>query len=271
MYKYYQMKPQDFFAVRPVFTLSEFREAVEATREHPRATEQTLAYYTKHEKLRRVRRGVYAVVPVGSTPEHFPFDPYLVAGKLTEDAVLGYHTALACYGKAYSVTDHFQVITQHQFAPVELPGARFSGVSFPRPLLIAGQEMVETTMLERSGVPVRITTLERTMVDVLDRPQYSHSWEELWRSLAMIEYVIPDAVIRYTLLLGNATTTAKVGFFLEQHRDALMIDETVLAQLEMHRPVSPQYVTAHRQGGRFVARWNLIVPEQVATRGWEEF
>ena len=265
------MKPQEFFATRPVFTLPEFREAVEPTREHSRASEHTLAYYSKQGRLRRIRRGVYAVVPVGSTPEQFPFDPFLVAGKLTEDAVLGYHTALACYGKTYSATDHFQVITQQQFTPIHLPGAVFSGVSFPRALLLAGQTMVETTMVDRSGVSVRVTTFERTLVDSLDRPQYSPSWEELWRALALIEYVKPDAVIRYVQLLGNATTAAKVGLFLEQHREALMIDDTVLVQLETLRPISPQYIMGQRHRGRLITRWNLVVPEQVANRGWEEF
>jgi len=265
------MKPQEFFATRPIFTLAEYRELVNGTRDHSRATEQTIAYYTMQGRIRRVRRGIYAAVALGSTPEQFSFDPFLVAGKLTDDAILGYHTALAYYGKTYSTIDHFRVITQHQFKSFRLAGAQFSGVSFPRSLILAGQTMVETTKVERSGVLIHVTTYERTLVDTLDRPQYSPSWEDIWRALAMIEYVNPDAVIRYVQLLGNATTAAKVGYFLEQHRESLMIDDIVLAKLEAQRPLSPHYITKPGQDGRLVARWNLIVPAQVVTRDWEEY
>ena len=37
-----------------------------------------------------------------------------------------------------------------------------------------------------------------------------------------------DQVLTYALLLGNATTIAKLGFFLETHREALMIPEDYL-------------------------------------------
>ena len=49
--------------------------------------------------------GVVVVVP----SEHaggkwrLTVDPYLVAAKMTEDAVLAYHTALEFHGRAYSV------------------------------------------------------------------------------------------------------------------------------------------------------------------------
>lgn len=265
------MTPLEFFAVRPVFTLSEFRDAVKSTRKYFRASNNMLAYYTTQGRIKRIRRGVYVVIPAGSTLENFSYDPFLVAGKLTEDAVLGYQTALACYGKSYSSASNFQVMTQQQFLPIQLSGAIFSAVSFPHKLITAGQTMVETTNVDRSGISVRITTYERTLVDTLDRTQYSPSWEELWRSLALFEYINPIAVINYIKLLDNSSTAAKVGFFLEQHREAFMIEDAVLAQLEKLKPKSIHYITSQRQGGQFVARWNLIVPEQVITKGWEEF
>ena len=65
----------------------------------------------------------------------------------------------------------------------------------------------------------------------------------------------------YVDLLGNATTAAKVGFYLEQHRESLMVDEQHLTHyLDRSR----------RQAGRFVADWNLVVPEEVYGRTWEE-
>ncbi len=41
-------------------------------------------------------------------PSSVPVDPYLVAAKMTEDAVLAYHTALEFHGRAYSV--HWRLV-----------------------------------------------------------------------------------------------------------------------------------------------------------------
>ena len=77
--------------------------------------------------------------------------------------------------------------------------------------------------------------------------------------------------MEYTLLLGNSTTAAKVGFFLEQHREPLMVDSRHLETLRRQRPRQPHYVDGARNGrGRLVSRWNLVAPREVVDRAWEE-
>ncbi len=70
-----------------------------------------------------------------------------------------------------------------------------------------------------------MTSLERTLVDVLVRPDLGGGWEEVWCSLESAEYFDLEQVTDYTLKLRSAAAVAKVGFFLEQHRDALMVEE----------------------------------------------
>jgi len=124
---------------------------------------------------------------------------------------------------------------------------------------------------DRSGMTISVTGLERTFVDVLNRPDLSGSWEEIWRSLETVEYFDLDKVALYVDLLGNATTAAKVGFFLEQHRDSLMVDEAHLKTFRDRRSRRPHYLEhSRRKAGRFVAAWNLIVPEELYGRSWEE-
>ncbi len=43
-------------------------------------------------------------------------------------------------------------------------------------------------------------------------------WEEIWRSLETVEFFDLDRIVEYVLLLGNATTASKVGYYLEEHR-----------------------------------------------------
>ena len=81
-----------------------------------------------------------------------------------------------------------------------------------------------------------MTTLERTLVDVLDMPRHGGGWEEIWHSLESVEFFDVDAVTDYALKLGSAVTVAKVGFFLEQHREELMLEESHRASKSTPRP-----------------------------------
>ena len=50
-----------------------------------------------------IRRGIYAVVSPGESPNDLRVDPYLLTAKITLDSLLSYHTALELYGVAYSI------------------------------------------------------------------------------------------------------------------------------------------------------------------------
>ncbi|GMT44044.1 MAG: hypothetical protein IEMM0003_0863 [bacterium] len=107
------------------------------------------------------------------------------------------------------------------------------------------------------------------MVDLLNRPNLSGGWDEIWRSLGSIEFFDLDKVVEYVLMLRNATTAAKVGFFLEQHREALMVEKRHLKALLSLRPKHPHYLERNkRRHGRFVPKWNLVVPQDALKEGW---
>jgi predicted transcriptional regulator of viral defense system len=116
-----------------------------------------------------------------------------------------------------------------------------------------------------------VTSLERTFVDVLDRTRLSGGLEEVWRSLETVPYLDLERVVEYALLLGNSTTVARVGFFLSQHREALSVEDGVLARLRQHRPRNPKYLTNDEpRSGRLMAEWNLVVPEEILNKSWDE-
>ena len=116
-----------------------------------------------------------------------------------------------------------------------------------------------------------VTALKRPLVDVLDRPDLSGSWEEIYRSLESVQFFDLDRVIEYALLLGKMTTIAKLGFFLEQHSEALMVAEDHLKSLANNLSRQPHYLeNTIRKPGRLIKKWNLVVPAEVLERTWEE-
>ena len=261
----------EFFDSTPVLTRAEFEAARAATaKRSPRTTDSLLRRYVADGRLVRVRGGVYAVVPRGADAAAAPVDPYLVATKLSSDATLGYHAALQFWGKAYSVWQRFHFLTESSTRAFEFRGLEFVPVKVPIPLRGLPAADLQVTEQRHGGGTVRVTTLERTLVDVLDAPANAGGWEEIWRSLEMIEFFDLDAVILYTSKRGSALTAARVGFFLDQHRETLMVEERHLERLRKLRPRQPRYLDARRKPGKLVASWNLIVPDEVLDRTWAE-
>jgi predicted transcriptional regulator of viral defense system len=225
------MKLQEFFTKHPVFTYEKFAGFFIAKESRSaRTRDSLLAYYIRNGRLLRIKRGLFVTVPPGEDVKFYPVDPFLLAAKMTDDAVLAYHTALEFYGKAYSVHERFLYLTGSFPRPLTSRGYRFRGVRFPKKLNNE-KKLFCVNSEERSGVSIRVTNLERTMVDVLDRPELGGGWEEIWRSLEGIEFFNLDQVVEYTLSLKNRTTAAKVGFFLEQHREASMLNGSHLDAL----------------------------------------
>lgn len=278
-----------FFARHPVFTVEELDRFLAARRgdqaQNPQTRQSLLGYYQQQGRLRHVRRGLYAVQTPGpgqtpgqapSVSSFSPADPFLIAARLAPDAVLAYHTALQLHGFAHSVREQQTCLSQQKLIrPLRLDGILYRAVPPPSALPPAERMGLGVETLDRQGLPVRATGLERTLVDVLDRPALAGGWEEAWRSWEGVGVALDFAfLLRYASLLGNATTAAKLGYALEAGRERLAVPTAVLDGLRSLAPRQPHPAErGMRQGTRLVRPWNLLVPaaaqdEPSPEEGW---
>lgn len=264
------MKLQGFFNQHPVFTHEEFvKFLANKGEENPNTSKALLAYHLRAGRIYRIRRGLYASIPLGTSPNEFSVDQYQIAAKLTDDAVIGYYSALALYGRAYSVRSVLTFLSNHEFRKLIFQSYEYQRIFFPKTLRKHKQENFEVKLIQ--GYGVRATSFERTLVDMLDRPDLCGGWEEIWRSLELVEYFNIDKVIEYALLLNNSTTIAKVGFYLEQHQKILNVENHQLKQLQAYRPKHPHYMERERKlPSQYSTKWNLMVPKQIIEKSWEE-
>lgn len=255
-----------FFQTHPVFTHEEYAQSREGT--SPRTVDSLLRNHVASGRVARVRRGLYAAPPTGASAE--TVDPFLVATKAAADAAVSHHAALQFHGRSYSVWSRVTFLTTHAtrgfgFGPVEYVPVRPPEPVAQLPDMGGGIERVPS-----GGGEVRVCTCERAMVDVLHSPALGGGWEEIFRSLAMVEFFDLDAVIGYALALDSAMTAARVGYFLSLHRERLFVEEDHLERLAAHAPKQARYLDTSRDPGRLVHPWNLIVPEWVLDERWEE-
>ena len=262
-----------FLSIHPVFTRGEFVAAHAAASEATgdRAADKALDYAVRTGRVVRVKRGLYVSVPLGSAPDSLAVDPLLVGSRFAPDAVLSHHSALELHGLAQSVLWTHTVTTNHNVRRTRFRGVEYMGVKPPKALVAAGRQDEHVMTANRSGLDVRVTDLERTVVDALDRLELSGGWEEVMRSLDHVRVLDAEAACDYALLLDQAATAAKLGLFLDVHREELLVEQAVLDRL---KAVAPRHVYRIERGTaqsfRTVPRWRLSVPEGLFDPAWAE-
>ena len=260
-----------FLNNHPVFRYETFKAFMQKQGAiHAASIRQLLSYYHRKGKIARVRRLLYVVTPEA---QPHPWDPYLIASQATQEAILAYHTALEIHGLAYSTFEELTYLTNLPSHGFSFKNQHYRPICQPKVLIDKNQTLFGIETLQRNGMPIRVTSVERSVVDVLDRADLSGGWEEVTRSLDHLVTFDAQKVIDYTLLLNKAGLVAKVGYFLEQLPKHLAVDTKYIEALLPHIPKQPFYMDTARKkknNGRYIRKWKLIVPNYVADRKWEE-
>ncbi len=266
------MSTDQFFYEHPVFRHEEFAnfKSVHGVT-NPITVNMALTYYTNQGRIKPIRRKLYAVVPPNQSVDSVLIDPYIIAGKVTEDAIIGYHSALELLGAAYSSFGQLTYITQQKSKPFEFDGHWYQSVAVPKALQKKQASEMFVDTINRQGVNIKITNAARTFVDVIDRVELCGGWEEVCRSISSLAVLNVDQVIDYCLMLDNARLNAKVGYFLSQRQDAFAVTEQQLAPLLEGKPNVAQYISgASGEQLQLVKPWNIYLPLSVINQLWEE-
>jgi predicted transcriptional regulator of viral defense system len=194
-----------FFSATSVFRRADYARAVGRTSNDKTVTAM-LSQHLRAGNIKRLARGVYASVPKHADSQTWWVDRLLAASRLRLDGVIGYHSALEAHGVAYTSEFDVQVIAPGEPGSVET--ADFS-CRFVRPAAPLGPDSVTT--LDRLGQAVPVTTLERTVADVFDRPDLAGGAEELVNSLDLIVRLDPQKLALHLAANGNATGARPCG------------------------------------------------------------
>lgn len=260
------MKPEVFLTTHSLFTREELAAVLRDRGRAEATVDSHLARWRCQGRIVRVKQGVFARLDARGDPNEAPLDFIALASRMAPDAVVAYHTALEAQGLAQSLFERLTFVTWTKTRPTSFEGRRFVPVRPRAPLFNAdrGERWIERA--ERTGIEFRVTTVERTVADVLDRPGLAGGIEEVWRSLLSVPALDPGPLEEYMTLLGSRTLAAKVGFFLETRREELAVPAGLLERLRARIPRAPVFMDRRRRG-RLVGRWALIVPADLVPDG----
>lgn len=259
-----------FFSTTPVFGRAEFAEAV-GRLPGDRAITELLKYHLRAGNITRISRGVFASVRKGIVPLTATADRFLAASRLRAGAIIAYRSALELHGCVMTAANEVQLIAAGE--PSLIEAVDFACRFITPPSHHSPSEGVAT--IERQGLAVNVTTLERTLVDLFDRYDLAGGAEDLFQSLDRVtereEPLDIDALVGFAKRLNNAAAIGAFGFWLDHEKDLIGATSSALEDLRSLAPRHPRYALGAAPGkGRAATGWNVILPPDVIERYFDD-
>lgn len=254
-----------FFSATPVFSRAEYAAALGRAPTEKVITTM-LAQHLKAGNIRRLARGVFAFVPKHADAGAWSVDRFLAASRLRPGGVIAYHAALELHGYAYTNGFEVQVIAGGE------PGL-LETVDFPCRFVKAPKGFAPpdgVAIVDRLGLEVKVTTIERTVADLFDRPDLAGGAEELLNSLDLLERIDARTLARHLEALGNATAAGAAGWWLAREQARFGAPAVAIEHLRALAPRHTRYGLGAKPGdGKVASGWNVILPAEVIEHQFE--
>src|SRR5882757_1738006 len=237
----------NFFATHQAFTRTEYAQAF-GHDPKSKTVNSLLHHHVRAGRITSLGSGVFASTPKSGTAESLSIDSFAIGAKLREDGVFAYRSALEIHGIGYSDQDELVLVSSKSRICRNTHIGAYRFVPPPKGLIDADRVETEIIHLVRSRIDVRVTSLERTVVDVLHKPRLSGGVEIVIRALDRISTLDVEKVAAYTMLFHKPTLTALVGWWLERHRAVLGVTNEMLWPLRCAQPIEPAYALGAKPG-----------------------
>lgn len=217
--------------------------------------------YVKRGIIKRIRRNLYCCVDLAS--REAAADRYVIGGNINESAYLTYHTAFEVHGLANQVSFVVYVASKSRIHDFEFENILYKYV---------GKGIDGGIINHRLNKKIRLTDLERTIIDSIDRLDLCGGEEELDEILKICPVLDEVKIFKYLESYNKNILYKKAGYFLERNKEPLGISEALLNELEKRAGKTKKYLSEKALSGRgiLVKRWGLIVPKTLE-RGDDAF
>lgn len=216
-----------------------------------------LAYLADAGWLTRIRRGLYATVPLDVIePAAWQEDPWIIAAKLFSPFYIGGWSACEYWGLTDQVFRETVVISGRiiRLRRTQILGAPFYVKTVGR------DKIFGTEAVWRGRTRASVSDPARTIVDILDDPKIGAGIRhiaDILRAYRSHERRNDSLLLEYAHKLGNRTVFKRLGYLLEVTKvdDVALIEacrKAISSGISLLDPSAPRK-------GRFVRRWNLRV------------
>ena len=201
----------------------------------------------------QIRRNLYCMVdPVSGQPT---VSKYEIGSHLATSSYISYHTALEFHGIAHQPFNEVMVSCNSRITPFF-----FDDIDYHIFQDKLGKEGVVTP----KGNPlVRVTDLERTLLDCFDRIDRAGGIEELLHCMESVLLLDENKLFDYLKLYNKSFLYQKTGFLLEQIKDSARISDEFINTCRVMGKNHVKWLTNSEESDTFIKEWQLYVPQLI--------
>ena len=238
---------KDYLRKLHVLRLFSLQDATEITGNESTA-KSMLAAAIRNGMVCRVKSNLYAVTDLATS--QCIANKFEIASHISETACVAYHSAMEYHGLGHQLFNEVTVFSASSFRPFD-----FDGLVYVRrqPTI---QDGVVTPLMNSS---VRVTDLERTIIDCIDRIKYAGGVEELLNNLSSVSYVAEIKLLTYLDAYGKASLYQKTGFLLSRYRKQWRLSESFFRHCKANIGKSTCYLAEPSGNTKYDAEWRLCL------------
>lgn len=215
-----------------------------------RKTKNILYTLKKKGLLQSIRRNYYATISL-ETKEAVA-TPFEIASSITQNSYISHHSAFEFYGLANQVFSDIYVSTEQEFREFEFDGRWYHCIKNQRDFGVSLQKTI------------RVTDLERTVLDNIKDFDKIGGLEELLRCLEMITVLNESKLIGYLEKYNNQFLVQKTGYLLSFYPQ-MKLSNAFFDYCKRNIGNSSRYLyhDLKEEKNMFLKEWNLCIPEDM--------
>ena len=232
-----------------IFRLSDF---VDKTGMTISSASTTLNRWKKAGVVYQIRRDLYCVKnPVGNIPAAHRFE---IASKISNTSFLSYHSALEYHGIGHQIFNVVMVSSKSAFRSFTFDDCDYKSY-------VTKNIGMNGVICSRVNPNVRVTNLERTFVDCIDRVGRAGGAEEIFHCFEGLYKMDFLKIERYLNIYNKVCLFKKVGYVAERLRDTVDVPEDFVEKcLEIGKATVSNF-SATEKCDVFIKEWNLYIPK----------
>jgi len=211
-----------------------------------------LQNYKRQKLISQIRRDLYVVTDLATKISQA--SKFEIAGKITPTSYLSYQSALEFHGLAHQVFYNIWVSSESRFNTFVFEGIEFQ---------YCDSKSMSGVISPNENSLIKVTNLERTVIDCIDKIERCGGLDELIQSFALITYLNEELLLNYLEEYGKQFLYQKAGFILGYFRQEVKISDRFF-EVCMHKMgKSSRYLSESFNSTHYNSTWKLCAPENI--------
>ena len=231
----------------PVFTIDDVKKLTG----NEKTAYSQLDRLMKKGLVKKIRKSIYSVV--NPSTGQIVATRYQIACAIKDTAYISHHSASEYYGLANQVFYEVYVSSETKFNHFEHNHVTYKYVA---------SRMKEGVVEAKNTTGVKITDLERTVIDSIRDFNKIGGLEELLNCLEGVHYLDEKKLKRYLDIYDTQSVYQRVGFLLDHYRKEMQLSKEFVEYCKDKIGKSRRYLVSEaRDDNSYNSEWELMIPQ----------